>query len=342
MDLPKLKRIATFANDDLFFIDNENADDLRAANEHFSDDSDSDSDISDSDNDDNENYIDENADGANDDNKENKDALLNIEKIDIDKEMNEFTASMKDKNSTLSSKESLEYKLLLYRKQAKQNELLKQLQRDENQARNENSESEMDDIDIANNNSVYFKNFGQISKNKARISGKLLSDDKSNASQEKKILSKLNVMDYVVRYKDSFFKECESLNLNINALIDNWQTIKKNKKVSKKLKRKLGIIYAREMKRRKKLEKKKKKEIEQQEDNEDTLSDCSISSVSSVSTVSSVSSVSSVATSELSFMDENDLGLDSESIVVKESDGGNIADVDSFLQQSESDDSDDN
>ena len=55
----------------------------------------------------------------------------------------------------------------------------------------------------------------------------LSSNSYEGALKEKMLLKRLNVMDYVRSYKNAFFREVEELDLNVNALVDNWDTIKK-------------------------------------------------------------------------------------------------------------------
>jgi len=52
-------------------------------------------------------------------------------------------------------------------------------------------------------------------------------------------------MDYVIKYRDDFYREIEELQINRQSLLDNWTFIKKHNMLSRKLKRKLGIIMAR-------------------------------------------------------------------------------------------------
>eukprot|EP01083_Nonionella_stella_P295142 1003112_1 len=84
------------------------------------------------------------------------------------------------------------------------------------------------------------------------VSANILSDTVEDSMKEKRILKKLNVMDYVNNYKNAFFREVEELNLNAGVLVDNWNVVKKHDGLSRKLRKKLGIIMARERVKRKK------------------------------------------------------------------------------------------
>merc|ERR1712228_447661 len=97
-------------------------------------------------------------------------------------------------------------------------------------------------------------------KNDGIVSSKILSQTWEDSLNEKKILKRLNVMDFVHNFKDSFFREVEELNLNTIALVNNWKIIQKHKGISRKLRLKLGIIMARERAKQKK-EKNKNKNI---------------------------------------------------------------------------------
>ncbi|ETO09092.1 C2 domain containing protein [Reticulomyxa filosa] len=70
----------------------------------------------------------------------------------------------------------------------------------------------------------------------------ILPNEKRN---EKKLLKKLNIMDYVIRYRDDFYREIEELQINRDSLVQNWRSIKQHSSLSRKLKKKLGIIMAR-------------------------------------------------------------------------------------------------
>merc|ERR1712228_547329 len=100
----------------------------------------------------------------------------------------------------------------------------------------------------------------QKHKNDGIVSSKILSQTWEDSLNEKKILKRLNVMDFVHNFKDSFFREVEELNLNTIALVNNWKIIQKHRGISRKLRLKLGIIMARERAKQKK-EKNKNKNI---------------------------------------------------------------------------------
>merc|ERR1711920_525399 len=78
------------------------------------------------------------------------------------------------------------------------------------------------------------------------VSSDILSKTWEDSLKEKKILKKLNVMDFVHNFRDSFFRDVEELNLNPAVLLKNWKMIQKHDGISRKLRLKLGIIMARE------------------------------------------------------------------------------------------------
>jgi len=85
------------------------------------------------------------------------------------------------------------------------------------------------------------------------VSSDILSKTWEDSLKEKKILKKLNVMDFVHNFKDSFFRDVEELNLNPAVLLKNWKMIQQHDGISRKLRLKLGIIMARERARQKKI-----------------------------------------------------------------------------------------
>jgi len=95
---------------------------------------------------------------------------------------------------------------------------------------------------------------GEIKKDGV-LNASVLSETHEDSLREKKLLKKLKVMDFVSNYKDSFFREVEELNLNVDALLENWKDIKNHEGISRKLRKKLGIIMARGNAKRKKKEK---------------------------------------------------------------------------------------
>jgi len=108
------------------------------------------------------------------------------------------------------------------------------------------------------------------------VSSRILSGTYEDALREKKVLKRLNVMDYVRNYKNAFFREVEELDLNVDALLQNWQSIKTHDGISRKLRKKLGIVMARERAKRKKKEAQKErmqKMIEEMTKSEDESDD---------------------------------------------------------------------
>merc|ERR1712154_632544 len=84
------------------------------------------------------------------------------------------------------------------------------------------------------------------------VSSDILSKTWEDSLKEKKILKKLNVMDYVHNFKDSFYRDVEELYLNPVVLLQNWKMIQQHDGISPKLRKKLGFIMARERTRQKK------------------------------------------------------------------------------------------
>ena len=60
----------------------------------------------------------------------------------------------------------------------------------------------------------------------------ILSDNPVKSREDKYVLKSLNIMDYVNSYRDSFFREVQELNLNVESLWKNWQIVKKQLIVS--------------------------------------------------------------------------------------------------------------
>merc|ERR1712129_57478 len=105
------------------------------------------------------------------------------------------------------------------------------------------------------------------------VSASILSGTFQDSLKEKKVLKRLNIMDYVHHGKDAFFREVEELNLNPSVLLDNWKAVKTNTEISRKLSKKLGIIMARERARRKKKDKMEKMLQQMLDDNDDKGTD---------------------------------------------------------------------
>jgi len=215
--LKKLKQIASLADDDLFFFDDDDDDD---------DDSDKEG---------------EENDGANDDNDDGE-FLHRIDSNDLI-HINENSIAHVGDAKLSAGKVRSEQVLLQQRVQSQRAEMhMAQVQ-----AVDDAGQSAMEEVR---------DNGGTGSSNSnAVLPANVLTNTVEDATQEKKILKKLNVMDYVHRYKDPFYREVEELNLNLDALLQNWSIIKRNATLGRKLKKKLGIMMARQRVQKRKQQK---------------------------------------------------------------------------------------
>mmetsp|Transcript_39657 Transcript_39657/g.49049 ORF Transcript_39657/g.49049 Transcript_39657/m.49049 type:complete len:262 (-) Transcript_39657:30-815(-) len=138
-----------------------------------------------------------------------------------------------------------------------------------------------DNVEYHGNPNDMYTNNNQYNHNDKRINSltskdgnlkikaeNILSNNPVKSREDKYVLKSLNIMDYVHSYRDSFFREVQELNLNVESLWKNWQIVKKHKKLSRKLRKKLGIVMARY--NTKKNGKRKKPKLMNEEPNEST------------------------------------------------------------------------